>query len=117
MDDAQRPERDLEVSADSEQDGGCGPQAPLSGNILVPGGEADMRQRHLGLTELIWMDWKQDASKQSWDSDRTKLSYLVRVAGGGGEQVTLCTSTFVDWHPWLPCTYVSTVAGRPVLDG
>ena len=53
MDDAQRPERDLEVSADSEQDGGCGPQAPLSGNILVPGGEADMRQRHLGLTELI----------------------------------------------------------------
>lgn len=87
MGDAQRPERDLEASADSEQDGGCGPPAPLSCNILVPSGEADRRQRHLGLTELIWMGWKQHSSKQSWHSDRTKLRFLVRVAGGGGSKL------------------------------
>ena len=104
MDDAQRPERNLEVPADSEQNGDCG--------------EADMRHRHLGLTEMTWMDWKQDSSKQSWDSDSTKLSYLVRVAGSGGEQVMLfCTSIFVDWHLRLPRIYMSIVAGRPVLDG
>ena len=111
MDDAQRPERNLEVSADSEQDGDCGSQAPLSCNILAPGEEADMRHRHLELTEMIWMDWKQDSSKQSWDSDSTKLSYLVRVSGSGGEQVILFAllSLWIDtcdyhayiWALWL----------------